>query len=63
MDKELKRKLEEFIDQLTELYGDNVVGFEVNLKRPVLEDNKQRQEFHDIDEFILKYITIEKVEL
>jgi hypothetical protein len=63
MNKELKTQLIDFIDKLTELYGDEVVGFEVNLKRPILEDEKQRQKFHDIDEFVLKYITVEKIEI
>jgi hypothetical protein len=63
MNNELKDKLIDFIDQLTTTYGDDIVGFEVNLKRPVLKDEKKRQGFHDIDEFILKYITIEKIEL
>lgn len=60
-DKKLKERLLDFVDEL-ETDGP-ILGFEVILDRPILEEEKQRQGFSDIKELVIYYVTKEKVEL
>jgi hypothetical protein len=60
MTKELKSKLEEFIDQLETEYGD-LEGFEVRLEHPVVEGF--RETVAEIKEFIIYRIHKTEIDL
>jgi hypothetical protein len=59
----IKDTINELVDLITEEYGDGIIGFEINLERPIIAENRDRQGFHDVKEFILKYIVQDKIEL
>ena len=59
----IKDAVNELVDLITEEYGDGIVGFEINLERPIIVEERSRQGFHDVKEFILKYIVQDKIEL
>ena len=59
----IKEALHDLVDLIADEYGDEIVGFEVNLERPIDVTERSRQGYHDIKEFILKYIVQDKIEL
>jgi uncharacterized protein YjaZ len=61
--KNVKEALTDLIDIIHSEYGDEIIGFEVNLERPIIVEERNRQGFFDIKEFILKYIVQDKIEL
>lgn len=59
----IKDTINELVDLITEEYGDGIIGFEINLERPIIAEERSRQGFYDVKEFILKYIVQDKIEL
>ena len=59
----IKDALNELVDLINSEYGDGIIGFEINLERPIIVEKRDRQGFYDIKEFILKYIVQDKIEL
>ena len=52
--KELLSHLQEFVDKLETYYGD-LEGFEIKLKHPIVDGERQR--FAEIEEFVIYHLT------